>query len=52
MHFGNFWAAILHVNIRGLRSHLAELSAVLRLTDVSYDIIYINEILLDTNVCI
>ena len=44
--------AILHVNIRGLRSHLAELSAVLRLSDVSYDIICINETFLDTNVCI
>ena len=37
------------MNIRGLRSHLADLSAALRLSEVPYDIICINETFLDAS---
>ena len=41
---------IMHVNIQGLRSHLAELCAVVRLSSAPPDIICINETFLDDGV--
>ena len=41
---------IMHVNIQGLRSHLAELSAVIRLSASTPDIVCINETFLDYGV--
>jgi hypothetical protein len=40
---------IMHVNIRGLKSHMAELCAVVRLRDSKPDIICINETFLDAS---
>ena len=40
----------MHVNIHGLRSHLAELSAVIRLASAPPDIVCINETFLDDGV--
>ena len=41
---------IMHVNIQGLRSHLAELSAVICLSDIPPDIVCINETFLDDSI--
>jgi hypothetical protein len=38
---------IIHVNIQGLRSHLAELCSVVRLSTIRVDIICVNETFLD-----
>jgi exonuclease III len=41
---------VLHINVQGLRSHLAELSAVIRLSASPPDIICVNETFLDEGV--
>ena len=41
---------IMHVNIQGLRSHLAELSAVIRLSATLPDIVCVNETFLDDGI--
>ena len=43
-------ATVMHVNIHGLRSHLAELSAVIRLSAVAPDVVCVNETFLDKGV--
>ena len=41
---------IMHVNIQGLRSHLAELTAVIRLCESPPDVVCVNETFLDDGV--
>ena len=45
-----FNTTIMHINIQGLRSHLAELSAVIRLHCEPPDIVCVNETFLDDGV--